>query len=147
MAGLKAIKKNSVDYLPTTKTVNYTGKSLQFAYPQYWNLVKYQPGISKIVTNGTLNLKVKLITPTTITLPVVIYQNSQLIINQQHLKKTDLVLNSLNQPIIKKERSSLNIQLKYRSSVLFKLAASISSISWLIMIGYWLMRLITHFFE
>lgn len=146
-AGLKAIKKNSVDYLPTTKTVNYTGKSLQFAYPKYWNLVKYQPGISKIVTNGTLNLKVKPITPTTINLPVVIYQNSQLIINQQHLKKTDLVLNSLNQPIIKKERSSLNIQLKYRSSVLFKLAASISSISWLIMIGYWLMRLITHFFE
>lgn len=101
-AGLNAIKKNSVDYLPTTKTVNYTSKSLQFAYPQYCNLVKYQPGISKTVTNGTLNLKVKPTTPITLTLPVVMYQNSQLIINQQPFKTPDLVLNSLNQPIIKR---------------------------------------------
>ncbi|MTV81834.1 hypothetical protein [Secundilactobacillus folii] len=143
-AGLTTIKKNSVDYLPTTNslTPSHPGKSLRFAYPLYWDLVKVDNShfTKRVTSKGNLLVKFKMKKAKYQILPLVMYRRSSLFLNNHQVPKTKIKFNPLKQPIIHLNKGVNVFRLTYRPTF-FTAALSFSTgIFWGLLLFFLLIK-------
>lgn len=130
--GLNAIKKETLDYIPSKHKVTSDSQSLQFAYPLYSNIMlNHDEHLStKVQKNGTLLLSINSSKVKKYTLPVVLYKKSQLYQNNHLISWQHRHVNDINQPIVTLRPGINHFQISYRSGLLFTLLLMLSGLSW-----------------
>lgn len=128
--GLIIAKKIAPDYLP-----NNNSKKIDFHNATYTkDIINRQSNVSKTVTaNGDLNLKWTASKKgEKISLPIVLYTNSEVTLNGTQLNSKDIKLSSLGSPTIMATKAGTNnLSLGYKSKIITKTSVTIVILAWI----------------
>ncbi|MDK1717118.1 MFS transporter [Dellaglioa algida] len=131
--GLILAKKIAPDYLP-----NNNSKKIDFHNNTYIkDVIMHQPNVIKTVTDkGNLNLKwVAAKKGEKISLPIVLYSNSEITLNGKKLRTQDIKLSSLSSPTVKSTQKGINtLTLGYHSKIITKTSLTTVILTWIISI-------------
>lgn len=120
---------NAPDYLPKDKNI-----SSKKAMRLYKRVLKKSKGKFKykVLTKGRLRIAWRSNTNKKITLPLVMYNQSQLKLNKK--LKNIVHKNAIGMPRVKQKIGKNSVVLSYKNTFLFKSAITITIISWLVVI-------------
>lgn len=132
------IIKVNPDYLPVTKSkVDFS--RVNYAFEKQIIDKEYQFK-KEVLSNGNLKISWKAKSASNIRLPIVMYKQSQLVLNKKLTipKKYSLIC----APTIKQKTGNNIAILNFKWPTRFKLLFGLTLISWLILIAYWIRELI-----
>lgn len=147
--GLKAVRKTSLlDYYPTSQKISSnTEKILALYAPNNEMLTKDNSAFKKeINSNGNLVLKQNTNVTKETRLPVVMYANTFLKVNNKTVySRKNLKTNSIMQPTIKLDKGLNKIEVGYKTPKFIPLLFLISLIAWVTTFLYVLLSMVSSF--
>ena len=128
-AGLKMVEKSTPDYLPKY----HAGTSTGYATYEKEIIINHK-NVKKTVKNGTLIVKWNAKTKgESKRLPIVVYSNSILSLNNHNLSKDKVKLSTIGSPTVKADKKGENtLTLNYHSDMITRLRLIVVALAWVI---------------